>query len=167
MSDYGGNNYNFHFLAGFDILTSQNKCITVLVVLMAACSCPSLVEIFALCTWQQSSGCILGIWKCCWAPYTILMAKIPVSVANTSNYLCTMISLVERNDLPHWLLDMMPAALSAQVRIYWSFLMHSCCGEVNTFPVVPWGEFVSVLCWLLSQDIDLWGSSRHKLLQGS
>lgn len=116
MSDYGGNNYNSHFLSGFDISTSQNKCKTVLIVLVAACSCPSPVEIFALCTWQQSSGCTLGIWKCCWAPYIILMAKIPVSVANTSNYLCTVISLVVGNDLPHCLPDM---------------TQHACCTECS------------------------------------
>lgn len=50
MSDYGGNNYNFHFLAGFDIPTSKNKCITILVLLVTACSCPSPVKMFGLCT---------------------------------------------------------------------------------------------------------------------
>lgn len=83
MSDYGGNNYNSHFLAGFDIPTSQNSCITVLVVLVTACSYPSPVEMSGLCTWQQSSGCILGIRKWCWSPYIVLMTKIPVSVVNT------------------------------------------------------------------------------------
>lgn len=61
MSGYGGNNYDSHFLARFDIPTSQNKCITVLVVMVVACSCPSPVEMFGLCTWQQSSSYILGI----------------------------------------------------------------------------------------------------------
>lgn len=110
MSDYGGSNYRFHFLAGFDIPTSQNKCITVLVVLVTTCSYPLPVEIFGLCTWQQSTDCILGIWKCYWSPSIILMAKILASVVNTNNYHCTVKNLVVGNDLPHYLPDMTQCA---------------------------------------------------------